>query len=170
LTSNFLESFLVLTPNFQRGEIARFDPGTDPANRVRGAISAIFVSQVSWRVQYFKRDEVYFTTLLWQNNGWQNGLVVRMLFYELYTLLVNTVNSQVLGRAIASIVPPGFTPVWRPCGRPWLWRTTSSKLFAWVQRKSTRIAIIVILFACTCLPTMLTSKLTTEIIENYSEF
>jgi len=27
----------------------------------------------------------------------------------------------------------------RPCGRPWLWRTTSSKLFSWVQCKSTPI-------------------------------
>jgi len=37
-------------------------------------------------------------------------------------------------RAIASIAPPGFAP-----GHPWFWRTTSSKLFAWVQCKSTPI-------------------------------
>jgi len=30
LTSNFLE-VLVLSPNFQRGANARFDPGADPA-------------------------------------------------------------------------------------------------------------------------------------------
>jgi len=29
-----------------------------------GVISVIFVSQVSLRVHYFKRDEVYFITLL----------------------------------------------------------------------------------------------------------
>ena len=57
---------------------------------------------------------------------------------------------------------------WRPCGRSWLWRTTSSKLFAWVQCKSA--PIIVILVAFTCLATMLTSKLKIELIESYSEF
>jgi len=29
----------------------------------------------------------------------------------------------------------------RPWGRPWLWRTTNSKLFPWVQCKSTPMAI-----------------------------
>jgi len=38
-----------------------------------GAISVIFCSQVSLRVHYCKRHEVYFTTLLWQNNGDPNG-------------------------------------------------------------------------------------------------
>jgi len=50
---------------------------------------------------------------------------------------------------------------------PWFWRTTSSKLFAWVQCKSA--PTIVILFALTCSVTMLTSKLQTEIIKNHSE-
>jgi len=36
-----------------------------------GAISVIFGSQISLRVHYRKRDEVYFTTLLWQNNEGQ---------------------------------------------------------------------------------------------------
>jgi len=35
---------------------------------------------------------------------------------------------------------------------------------------NTPIAIMVIIFAFTCLATMLTSKLITEIIENHSEF
>jgi len=35
LTSNFLENF-GFSPNFQRGANARFDPGADPANKVRG--------------------------------------------------------------------------------------------------------------------------------------
>jgi len=49
---------------------------------VRGAISVIFVVK-SQRLRYCRKDEVYFTTVLWQNNGWQNGLISRMLFSEL---------------------------------------------------------------------------------------
>jgi len=40
------------------------DEGPDPASNFRGAISATFGSQVSLCVHYWKRDEVYFTTLL----------------------------------------------------------------------------------------------------------
>jgi len=57
--------------------------GADPASKFRGAISIIFGSHVSLRVHYCKRDEVYFTTLLWKNNGRQNSLISRMLFSEL---------------------------------------------------------------------------------------
>ena len=67
--------------------------------------------------------------------------------------------------------PPWIRPCFdSPCDRPWFWRTTSSKLFAWVQCKSTPIAIIDILFAFTCLAAVLNLKLITEIIENHSEF
>ena len=52
LTSYFLEN-LVLSPNFQRGPNAHFGPEADPANKVRGAISVIFVGQVSLRIHYF---------------------------------------------------------------------------------------------------------------------
>jgi len=34
-------------------------------------------------------DDVYLTTLLWQNNGRQNDLIWRMLFFELYKIMVN---------------------------------------------------------------------------------
>ena len=51
---------------------------------LEGVISVICGSQVSLRVQFFNRREIYFTTLLWQNNGPQNGLISRMLFSELY--------------------------------------------------------------------------------------
>jgi len=57
-----------------------------------GAISVIFGSQVSLRVHYCKRDEVYFTTLLWQHNGRQNGLISRMLFSELFKIMVKKVT------------------------------------------------------------------------------
>jgi len=52
------------------------------------AISVIFSSHVSLRIHYCKTDEVYFTTLLWQNNGRQNDLVSRMLFSELKKIMV----------------------------------------------------------------------------------
>ena len=39
-----------------------------------------------------KRDEVYVTTLLWQNNGRQNGLISRLLFSELYKIMVKRVT------------------------------------------------------------------------------
>jgi len=55
-----------------------------------------------------------------------------------------------------------------PCGRPWFWHTTSSKLLVWVQ--CTKAPIIVILFAFTCSPTMLILKMLTESVENHSEF
>jgi len=60
--------------------------------KLQGAISLIFGSQVSLRFHYCKRDEVYFTTLLWQNNGRQNGLTSRILFSELYKITVNKVT------------------------------------------------------------------------------
>ena len=59
----------------------------------RGAISVIFGSQVSlWWVHYCKRDEIYFTALVWQNDGWQNGAISRMLFSELYKIMVKKVT------------------------------------------------------------------------------
>jgi len=66
--------------------------GADPASEFRGAISEIFGSQVSLRVLRYKRDDVYFTTLLWQNSGRQNGLASRMLFSELYKIIVNKIT------------------------------------------------------------------------------
>jgi len=57
-----------------------------------GAISVTFGSQVSLRVHYSKRGEVYFTTLLWQNNGQQNGLIWPMLFSKLCKIMMNKVT------------------------------------------------------------------------------
>jgi len=57
-----------------------------------GAISEIFGSQVSLRVLYCKKDDVYFTNLLRQNNGRQNGLTSQMLFSYLYKIIVNKVT------------------------------------------------------------------------------
>ena len=44
-----------------------------------------------------ERWKVYFTTLLWQNNGRQNGLLTRMLFSELYKIMVNKLPSVGFG-------------------------------------------------------------------------
>jgi len=46
---------------------------------------------------------------------------------------------MVLGGAIASILDMSL--FWRPCGCPWFWRITSSKLLAYVQFESTSTAI-----------------------------
>jgi len=57
----------------------------DPASKFRGgAISVIFGSQVSLRVLYCKRDDVYFATR-------QNGLTSRLPFSELYKIMMNEV-------------------------------------------------------------------------------
>jgi len=39
-----------------------------------------------------KIDEIYFTTLLRQNNGRQNGLKYGMLFSEFYKIVMNKVT------------------------------------------------------------------------------
>ena len=60
--------------------------------RLGGEISVVPGSQVLSRVHYYKRDEVYFTTLLWQNNGRQNAPISRIVFSELYNIMVNKVT------------------------------------------------------------------------------
>jgi len=64
----------------------------DPGSKIRGAISVVFGIQASLRVHYCKINEVYFTTLLWQSNGQQNGLTSQMLFSESYKIIVNQVT------------------------------------------------------------------------------
>jgi len=67
--------------------------GADPASKFRGGRDFRNIgSQVSQRLPYCKRDEAYFTTMLWPNNGWQNGLILRMLFSELYKIMVNKIT------------------------------------------------------------------------------
>jgi len=46
-----------------------------------GAILVIFGSQVSLRVHYCRKAEIYFTTLLWQNNGRQNSFICRECYF-----------------------------------------------------------------------------------------
>jgi len=69
-----------LTVSHKRGRIQPVSVG--------GAISAILGSQDSFRVHYCKKDEVYFTALLWQSNGQQNALISQILFSELQKIMV----------------------------------------------------------------------------------
>jgi len=55
------------------------------------AISVLFAGQVPQRLRYCKRDNVYFTTLLYQNNGRQNVLISRMLFSGFKKIMMNEV-------------------------------------------------------------------------------
>jgi len=84
-----------------------FNTGADPASKFRGRFQWIFASQVSLWVHYCKRDEVHFTTLLWQNNGRQNDLISQMLFSELFKIMVKKVTFIGFRGAIAPIAPPG---------------------------------------------------------------
>ena len=72
--------------------------------RLGGTVSVKTGSQGSYQLCYCKRDEAYFTTLLWQNNGRQNGRISRMLFSELYKLMVN--KATFLGFKWAIAPPP----------------------------------------------------------------
>ena len=83
------------------GSNAANGSGSDPARKVRGEK----VREVSLRVQGCNRDEVCFATLLWQNNGRQNGLISRMLSSQLYKIMVNKVTLVNFRGAIAPIVP-----------------------------------------------------------------
>ena len=75
-----------------------------------GTIWMIVGSPISLWVHYCKRDKVYFATLLWQNNGRQNGLISRMLFSELFKIMVK--------KAIFAGFR-GRSPQSPPCTRPW---------------------------------------------------
>ena len=76
----------------------------DSANKVRGAISVKFDRQIALRVHYFKRDEVYFTAL----PGRRNCFMSRMLFSELYKIVVNKV---IFVSFRGEIAPLEFAPV-----------------------------------------------------------
>ena len=93
------------TKHKQRRLVGWFNSGAEAARKFRGAISIIFGSQVSLRVHYYKRDEVYFTTLLWQNNGRQNGLISRMLFSELCKIMAKRATFVGFRGQISPIAP-----------------------------------------------------------------
>ena len=57
--------------------------GADPASKFRGGDFSNIWHSTLITVHCCKIDEVYFSTLLWQNNGRQNRLISRMLFFEL---------------------------------------------------------------------------------------
>jgi len=80
-----------------------------------GRISAIFGNQVSLRDHYHERVEVYFTTLQWQNNGRQNGLISRMLFSELHKVIGNEVTFVSLKGGDRPNRPPWILPCEKVC-------------------------------------------------------
>ena len=89
--------------------------------RLGRAISVTFVRLSSpLRVRYCKRDEVYFTTLQWQNNGRQNGLISWMLFSELYKIMVKKAALAGFrgGRSPPLDPPLSCCDSWPVCWRP----------------------------------------------------
>ena len=67
------------------------------------------------------RDEEYFTTLLRQNSGWQNGLKSRMLLRELYKIMVD-IFTFVGFRGVIAQSPPWI----RPCPEFMIGQTLSN--------------------------------------------
>jgi len=67
------------------------DPEADPVSKFRGGdLSNIWKSSlITDSPTVCKRDEVYFTTLLWRNNGRKNGFMVFMVL-----LLIGWVMKQ----------------------------------------------------------------------------
>ena len=118
------KSYLTLKDLLKTSVLLHTNQGRIQPVSLRGVISEKFGSQVSLRVHYCKKDEVYFTTLLWQNNRCQNGLISRMLFSELCKIMVNKVTFVGFKGAIA---PPLDSPLaqTRPCrhvaARPVTW-------------------------------------------------
>jgi len=90
----------------------RFNQGRIQPVTLGGAYSASFRNQVSLQVHHRKRDEVYFITLLRQNNGRQKDLILRMLFSELYKIMVSKVTFPGFRRGDRTPPPsrsaPGF--------------------------------------------------------------
>jgi len=82
-----------------------------PVSLGGGDFSDIWHSSLITGSLLHKRDEVYFTTLLWQNNGRPNGLISWVLFSELHKVMVNKVTSVGLGgKSPQSPSPPGSVP------------------------------------------------------------
>jgi len=108
LTSNFLESFSSWSQIYKEGQMPLpvLTTGQIQPIRLRGAISVIFVSQVSLRVHYFKMK---YTSQHFCDKTMDIGGVIAL----------------VLGGAIVSIAPPALALFWHPCGRPWFWLITS---------------------------------------------
>jgi len=69
-------------------------PGSDPASEFGGGAISVYIWQSSLITVSlpWERDEEYFTTLLWQNTGRKYGLKSRMLFSEVYNIMVKLVS------------------------------------------------------------------------------
>jgi len=73
-------------------EIMSSSPGADTASKCRGGdFRSIWQSSLITGL-FCKSVEIYFTTLLWQKTGRQNDLISRLLFSELYIIVVKKVT------------------------------------------------------------------------------
>ena len=83
---------------------------------LRWEISVIFINQVSLRVRYCKRGDTFNNTAMKKQWG-QNGLILPMLFSELYKIMVNKVTF-VFGRR-ADRIWTSSCRVWTSSCRVW---------------------------------------------------
>jgi len=75
----------------QRFSYNQLIPRADPATAVGGGDISVILYLVDKPYYGFTavREMKYFTTLLWQNSGRQNGLIPRMLFSDIYKIMVD---------------------------------------------------------------------------------
>jgi len=108
--------------------------GVDPASNVRGvALSVKFGSQVSLQAYHCKRDEVYSTKLLWQNNGGQNGFMSWMLFSESHKIMMNKITFVGFrGGDRLNCPPPWIRPCSSYCGQS---ISLSHQTYLWLSEK-----------------------------------
>jgi len=82
-----LEKWVTIIQSIASKQILLVHPGADPASTFRGGDFSNIGGQVSKQ-----RDEACFTKLLRQNNRRQNYLIPRILFFELYKIMVYRVT------------------------------------------------------------------------------
>jgi len=103
-------------------EITLCEARADPVSKFTGGnFSNIWESSLMTGSLLYKRRSILQKILLWQNNGRQNRMISRMLFFELYKIMVNNVTFVGFRGGRSSPVDP-----------PLLWRHLRDKLI--IQR------------------------------------
>jgi len=91
--SPIMSSILLMSVTYERVFLAvKLTAGSEKPIWLGGRFQWYLVSQVSSLCHYCKGGEVCITTLLWQNNGRQNGLKLWRLFSKLYKIMMNKVT------------------------------------------------------------------------------